>query len=256
MERRIGAILRQARAKREIDLTDVEAATRIRLKYLRAIEAEEWDALPESVYARGFIRAYAAFLGLDGERIAEEYRREVEGEVARLPADAGAAPRQDARARRDRRRRVPPAWPVVAGVLAMAALALAVLPLDEDGESGTTTQRPAPRPAPVRAKTPKPPPKPAPAGVSVRLVAGAEVWVCVLDESGQPLVDGQILAAGAAEGPFRSGSFTVSFGNGEVTMAIDGKQAEIPRTASPIGYSIDAAGRLAELSEAERPTCE
>jgi hypothetical protein len=92
-------------------------------------------------------------------------------------------------------------------------------------------------------------------GVAVRLAASAEVWVCVLDARGQRLVDGKILEAGAEEGPFHSGSFTVSFGNGEVSMLIDGKEAEIPATSSPIGYSIDAAGALTELSEAERPTC-
>jgi hypothetical protein len=69
------------------------------------------------------------------------------------------------------------------------------------------------------------------------------------------LVEGQILEAGADEGPFRSGSFTVSFGNGEVSMLIDGKQADIPPTASPVGYSIDSAGQLTELGDAERPTC-
>ncbi len=92
-------------------------------------------------------------------------------------------------------------------------------------------------------------------GVSVRLTAGAEVWVCVLNGRGDAVVDGQILQVGAEEGPFRSGSFTVSFGNGEVEMLIDGREAEIPETSSPIGYAIDASGSLSRLDEAERPTC-
>ena len=92
-------------------------------------------------------------------------------------------------------------------------------------------------------------------GVSVRLTASAEVWVCVLNARGKALVDGQILQAGAEEGPFHSGSFTVSFGNGEVQMRIDGREAEIPATSSPVGYAIDTAGNLSELEEAERPTC-
>jgi hypothetical protein len=91
--------------------------------------------------------------------------------------------------------------------------------------------------------------------VSVRLSANAEVWVCLLAASGRHLVDGQILETGAVEGPFHSGSFTVSFGNGEVAMLIDGKEAEIPATSSPIGYSIDSSGAMTQLSEAERPTC-
>ena len=69
-------------------------------------------------------------------------------------------------------------------------------------------------------------------------------------------MDGQILQAGEEAGSFRSGSFTVSFGNGEVTMTIDGKRTEIPPTASPVGYAIDAVGTLTQLSESERPTCE
>lgn len=89
----------------------------------------------------------------------------------------------------------------------------------------------------------------------MRLSATAEVWVCLLDETGQPLVNGRILQGGAQEGPFRSGSFTVSFGNGEVTMLVDGREADIPATASPVGYSIDSSGQLTKLSETERPTC-
>jgi hypothetical protein len=93
------------------------------------------------------------------------------------------------------------------------------------------------------------------AGVSVHLTASAEVWVCLLDSGGRPLVDGLILEAGAEEGPFHSGSFTLSFGNGEVSMRIDGEEESIPPSASPIGYSIDSSGALRELSESERPTC-
>jgi len=90
----------------------------------------------------------------------------------------------------------------------------------------------------------------------MKLVADAEVWTCVLDGDGRRLVDGQILQAGEEAGSFRSGSFTVSFGNGEVTMRIDGKRTEIPPTASPVGYAIGSSGQLNELSESERPTCE
>jgi len=89
----------------------------------------------------------------------------------------------------------------------------------------------------------------------MRLAASAEVWVCVLDAGGRHLVNGQILEAGGEEGPFHSGSFTVSFGNGAISMLIDGKQADIATTSSPIGYAIDSSGELTELSEAERPTC-
>src|SRR5262249_54872022 len=92
-------------------------------------------------------------------------------------------------------------------------------------------------------------------GVEVELIAEAEVWVCLVDAKGKSLVEGQVLEAGAEEGPYRSGSFTLSLGNGEVSMTINGKQTGIPTTPSPVGYAIDSGGRLTELEESERPTC-
>ena len=71
MQSGIGSTLREARKRRKIELSEVEAATKIRPAYLRAIEAEDWDALPGDAYARGFVRTYAAYLGLDGARLAD-----------------------------------------------------------------------------------------------------------------------------------------------------------------------------------------
>ena len=88
----------------------------------------------------------------------------------------------------------------------------------------------------------------------MRLATNAEVWVCVLDASGRALVDGQILEAGAEEGPFRSGSFTVAFGNGEVAMRIDGKEARSRRAPARSATRSTPAAADA-LAEAERPTC-
>src|SRR6201987_872403 len=78
MDSGVGTILREARNRRKVELSEVEAATRIRFRYLRAIEDEEWDVLPGGVYTRGFIRTYASFLGLDGERLVGDYRESVE----------------------------------------------------------------------------------------------------------------------------------------------------------------------------------
>ena len=86
----VGATLRKARNRRKLGLSEVEAATRIRARYLRAIEAEEWDALPGGVYTRAFIRTYADHLGLDGARLAAEHGEEPEPG----PADDGAAGRR------------------------------------------------------------------------------------------------------------------------------------------------------------------
>jgi len=257
MGNEVGAVLREARNRRKIDLSEVEATTRIRIRYLRAIENEEWDVLPGEVYARGFIRTYAAYLGLDGERLAEDHRRSVEGASApSSPAiDAAAIPPSTSVGLPGPRRQLPGVgWLVGAAVILIAVVAIVAIP---DGESDSDSAL-QPRASGSNGKAnlqPSPPTRVATKGVSVRLAASAEVWVCMLDAEGKELVDGQILEAGAEEGPFRSGSFIVSLGNGEVSMRIDGKEAEIPATSSPIGYSIDASGTLTQLDEAERPTC-
>jgi cytoskeleton protein RodZ len=250
MDSGVGTILRQARSRREIELAEVEAETRIRLRYLRAIEHEEWDVLPGGVYTRGFIRTYASFLGLDGERLVGDYRESVEpwhrtaGAPQSQPAGTGGAggPRATALA----------ALAVIA-VIAVAVIAIVAIPSGGGGESAPTGHRHrVAREAGPKAKSPPPPVR---KGVTVELAASAEVWACLLDARGRALVDGLILEAGAKEGPFHSGSFTVSFGNGEVRMLIDGREAQIPATSSPVGYSINSAGKLTRLEEAERPTC-
>src|SRR3954447_18198618 len=61
----IGETLRQARIDKGVSIADAERATYIRRRYLEALEADDYAALPASVYTRGFIRTYAEYLGLD-----------------------------------------------------------------------------------------------------------------------------------------------------------------------------------------------
>src|SRR5215207_11384121 len=70
----IGATLREARMRQRIDITDMEVRTKIRAKYLRALENEEWDLLPGPTYVRSFLRTYADALGLDSRALVEEYK--------------------------------------------------------------------------------------------------------------------------------------------------------------------------------------
>jgi cytoskeleton protein RodZ len=255
MDRGVGKTLREARRRRGADLAEVEARTRIRTRFLQAIEREEWDALPGETYARSFIRTYAGYLGLDGARLAEEHRRQVGAE---RPGEQllGADPAQV----RGGRPREPRFAPRSLALLVSAALVgvLVVVGLSDGGDGGPAGPLPLnpPRsagPGPAAVQLPaRSKPKP---GLSLRLTATAEVWVCLLDAGDEPLVDGQILASGAEAGPFRSGSFTVSLGNGEVSMTVNGQQARIPATPSPIGYAIDGGGEMRELPEGERPTC-
>ncbi len=68
----IGPILEKKRLEKGLSLKEVEQATKIRTRYLRGLEREDPTVLPDPVYARGFLKTYANFLGLDGERLARE----------------------------------------------------------------------------------------------------------------------------------------------------------------------------------------
>lgn len=70
----IGSTLQQARERRRIPLERVERETKIRARYIRALEEEDYDALPGPTFVRGFLRTYASYLGLDGELFVEEYK--------------------------------------------------------------------------------------------------------------------------------------------------------------------------------------
>src|SRR6266436_10333862 len=74
----IGSTLREARMRAKIDINEVEARTKIRAKYLRAIENEEWDLLPGEVYVKSFLRTYGDFLGLDSRMLIDEFKRRYE----------------------------------------------------------------------------------------------------------------------------------------------------------------------------------
>src|SRR5213596_381757 len=98
----IGATLREARMRARIDISEIEAQTKIRAKYLRALENEEWDLLPGPTFVKSFLRTYAEALGLDARLLLEEYklRHERLSEADLLPiAPPGS---------RDRQRRGPP----------------------------------------------------------------------------------------------------------------------------------------------------
>ena len=69
----IGSSLREARLRQELDFPELEARTKIRPKYLRALEDERFDVLPAPTYIKGFLRSYAEALGLDGQPFVDEY---------------------------------------------------------------------------------------------------------------------------------------------------------------------------------------
>jgi hypothetical protein len=88
----IGNSLREARLRQSLDFPEIEQGTKIRGKYLRALEDEQFDVLPAQTYVKGFLRSYAEYLGLDGQLYVDEYNsRFVAGEE-----EAPSRPRRSA----------------------------------------------------------------------------------------------------------------------------------------------------------------
>ncbi len=251
MDTGIGPTLREARNRRKLDLAEVEAAIKIRVRYLQAIENEEWDALPGGAYTRGFIRTYASYLGLDGDRLADDYRR------AAAPVGGEHAPRRVEPVPTGIRRSGSPLTGrllVAAVCLGLVAIVIGIALSGGDGDS--PSQPSAARSDQVKPTKSKQEVAAARPGIAMQLEATAEVWICLLDADGVPLVDGQILQAGAEAGPFRSGDFEIALGNGSVSMVVDGERAEVEESSSPVGYKVEASGELIALEEGERPDCE
>jgi hypothetical protein len=255
MATRVGKTLLEARMGRGIDLYEVQRVTKVRVELLRAIEEDRWEDLPPSADARGSLAAYARYLGLDDEALVEEYEKSIER------AGAGAAvPHGVLRSGVIRRRRssedgprIKPVAIAVAGVAAAAVVAVVIIvSVGGSGGNGGATH-PQGKGAGSGAKTSSRPSTPASVAM-VELRATADVWVCLVDGSGRPLVDGETLAAGETRGPYSGRSFEMTFGNGSVKMTVDDQPAAIPRVARPLGFRI-LAGSVRKLDPASRPTC-
>ena len=117
----IGNSLREARVRRGVDFAQAELATKIRGKYLRALEEEHFEVLPAETYVKGFLRTYAEYLGLDGQLYVDEYNsRFVIGEE-----QSEARARRSAARPQKRHRRIE--TNVVLGALAAIAILMVIV---------------------------------------------------------------------------------------------------------------------------------
>ena len=245
----IGATLREARMRARIDISEVEASTKIRAKYLRALENEEWDLLPGPTYVKSFLRTYAEALDLDAKLLVDEYklRHERLSEVELQPINAAAPGRE-----RRRQGPVVPRWLVIVLIFAALIFALSLLGRDDPAppvasqDSETRTQT-APAPAA------QPPPPPPPQRVRLRIVATGEVNVC-LKSADRTLINGQTYQAGQRSPVFRSRRLRLTLGNNNARLIINGTSRRVDPSAEPIGVVITPRGRRT-LSEAKRPVC-
>jgi hypothetical protein len=248
----IGDQLRETRMRRRIDITEVEAATKIRAKYLRALENEEWDLLPGPTFVRTFLRTYAEYLGLDSRELLDDYRRRYD-----RPSGHELTPlRPNLGGRRDRGPRRPFFAPWMAAVLGVIALVVILYALGTwgSGDDDDPSPRPTPTATPRADATATPTPR-APTRVRLRVVATGLVSVCVEDARGRPVVDNVTFSGGQSSRTLRGRGFRASFGTAEAYMVVDGRRRQVSPDA-PIGYDIRPGRAPRALPESRRPTCQ
>ena len=122
----IGNSLREARVRQGVDYTRAETDTRIRSKYLQALESERFEVLPGETYVKGFLRTYAEYLGLDGQLYVDEFNSRFSSGEEPLVASAPA--------RRPRSRAAESNFVVVAlaGIVAVTILVVVAFAYGDD----------------------------------------------------------------------------------------------------------------------------
>jgi cytoskeletal protein RodZ len=256
----IGETLREARMRRRIDMTEVETATKIRGKYLRALENEEWDLLPGPTFVKSFLRTYAEYLGLDARLLVEEYRQRYERPSTQdlTPFSARRASRASPR-RRARLAAAGPIFVIGAGAIALIVFfwVLGTYGNDDEEPTGPSNagQQATPTPTPARKKKRENRAPATPARVRLRLEATGPVYVCLIDAGGDQVIDEETLQAGTRTKTFTSKHFRANFGNDNVRMLVNGKSYAVAASADPIGYSIRPGKRPRQLSADARPDC-
>jgi hypothetical protein len=142
----IGNSLREARLRKELDFPELEQGTKIRAKYLRALEDEAFEALPSPTYVKGFLRSYAEYLGLDGQLYVDEYnvRYGSGDEVLERRVRSSPAPRPRPRQRRRRRRlESNVVWFTLIGIAVVTALVIAAWRFGGSGHEKLPLSSPA-----------------------------------------------------------------------------------------------------------------
>jgi cytoskeleton protein RodZ len=233
----IGERLREARMRQKIDIAEVEAATKIRAKYLRALENEEFGLLPGTTFVKTFMRTYAEYLGLDAQLLIEEYRVDYE------PRGEGDQPMVSRPSRRQQERRRPrgsrgPPGPGTAIVVVMVVVVAILLILgltgggDDSGkQAATSTQKKKEKPARAKHKREA---KPKPTSVRLHVVPLEPTYLCVDRGDGTPVV---YQGTTSDSQTFHGKRLRLNIGNASTVRVFNnGKRVSLPSGATIIGY--------------------
>lgn len=261
----IGATLRAARMSARIDVSEIEAQTKIRAKYLRALENEEWDLLPGPTFVRSFLRTYAQALGLDAKALVEEYRLNYE-----RPSEAALEPIVSTPSSSPTRARVPSprssrGYMVLIGIVSVV-IVLLVIGLLSQGGSSPSKQTPGATATDTHTKHGKTHSRHSHTGghrspgaakaslASLKLEPTGEVYVCLIGDDASKRIPGLILQVGTSEPTYHARRFLLTLGNNSVNLIVNGTPQTVPASSGAIGYSITRSG-MKTLAAGELPTC-
>jgi cytoskeletal protein RodZ len=251
----IGSTLREARMRDRIDISEVEAQTKIRAKYLRAIENEEWDLLPGPIYAKSFLRTYGDYLGLDSRMLTDEFKRRYEDPTEPEVRPIGSIPARE----RERRPRGPrmPSWAPVGIAIVVVVVILGIVgsaTQSSPNPSGPRKQarhavhhRVLPRTSTTTAVT-------APTSATLQLVPTGTVYACLVNGSGAKLINERTFAAGQTVPTERAPKLLLTLGNASVQIKVNGKAVAVAPSASAIRLLITPTG-VSHIPLSQAPTC-
>jgi cytoskeleton protein RodZ len=264
----IGATLREARMRQRIDISDVEAQTKIRAKYLRALENEEWELLPGPTFVKSFLRTYAEYLELDARTLVEDYKQRFEGPAGAEPAAFGGLgvprrqqrppPRGRGRRRSNTMAAFGPGLAVGIGVVALLGIFYLLGVLGQEDTEMPVSNTPTPTETAVATATATPDGTQKdrkPTRVRLELVATGDVYVCLVDGAGKRLLDGVTLQQGVRTKRFTARRLLANFGTSAVRMRVDGRAWPVAESAKPVGYELRPGRKPRRLPDAQRPDC-
>lgn len=253
-----------------IDVSEIEAQTKIRAKYLRALENEEWGLLPGPTFVKSFLRTYAQALGLDGKALVEEYRLQHEHPseamlepIVSTPQSRRAPARTGRSARKGSDTGPSRAYMATVGVIGVIIVALIVLLItggkssnNPVGTSSTATTHSAASRSKHRAsQTAHHHVASASALVALSLTSTAPVYVCLIGDDGHKLIPGVELQPGERTPTYHAKRFEITLGNSSVKMYVDGTPRAVAASSQAIGYSITKAYGRRPLTAGHMPTC-
>ena len=244
----IGETLREARMRQKLDIADVERQTKIRAKYLRALENEEFGMLPGPTFVKTFLRTYAEVLGLDPHALVDAYRASYEPHDELETLKPLGPPGSSAR---DRRRGRPRPWVVAVLHVAVVIAGLVALGLSTDDEKGGGNRAAATETATrtERTATTKEPAPAPPRRVAVRITPSTPTYVCMDTGPGTEVTyEGTLDAART----FRGKRLRANIGKSVVDVRVNGRRLRIEPGPDPVGFEF-TPGSTRPLPVGERP---